>query len=243
MDEVLHLFQQICSGVAAAHAKGIVHRDLKPDNIFLRSNGSIAVADFGLCYFLDEDERVTFTEEAVGPRWYMAPELEDGRTEHITPRCDVYSLGKVLYWMLAGRIFSREKHRDPQYYLAKDSRNSADYLVYELLDRTIVAEPSQRIANATELSQEVATLRRRVATGAHAIGKSVPQPCSYCGLGMYRVIADKERSMNVRNFGFELVGNPDWIIMACDYCANIQIFRPDANRRGAVRAKNEPWEK
>jgi serine/threonine protein kinase len=65
----------------------IIHRDLKPANILLRSSGGPpVVADFGLCY-IEDGERHTLTEEAIGPRLFIAPELEDGRTSDsdITP--------------------------------------------------------------------------------------------------------------------------------------------------------------
>jgi serine/threonine protein kinase len=57
---------------------------------------------------------VTPSLEAVGPRFYMAPELEGGRSLDVTPTADIYSLGKILPFMLSGgRIFSREKHNVP----------------------------------------------------------------------------------------------------------------------------------
>jgi serine/threonine protein kinase len=119
--QALNLFIEICKGVAAAHDKGIIHRDLKPTNILLRtSEGPPVVADFGICY-IEGGERHTLTEEAVGPRWFMAPELEDGRASDsdISSASDIYSLGKLLYWLISDRkIFSREKHREPQYNLS-----------------------------------------------------------------------------------------------------------------------------
>lgn len=78
----IEIFQQICSGLSFAHAHGIVHRDIKPENILLRtSNGPAVIGDFGICYIEDDGNRVTLTEEAVAPRQYMAPELEDGRVQ------------------------------------------------------------------------------------------------------------------------------------------------------------------
>jgi eukaryotic-like serine/threonine-protein kinase len=101
----LDLFVQICDGVAAAHERGIVHRDLKPANVLLRgTSGQAVVADFGIVYLAD-NERLTATAEAVGARHFIAPELADGRSDSVDPRSDVYSLGKLLYWLLAGRSF------------------------------------------------------------------------------------------------------------------------------------------
>jgi serine/threonine protein kinase len=105
--DLFAVYKAVCAGVAHIHANGIIHRDLKPENI-LFIGGTPKVADLGLCLIAGL-ERVTSSLEAVGPRFYMAPELEDGRSLDVTPTADIYSLGKILYFMLSGgRIFSRE---------------------------------------------------------------------------------------------------------------------------------------
>ena len=97
----LLLYREICDAVAAAHRAQIIHRDLKPPNVLIRSNGAIAVGDFGLCLHLaDAGDRLTPSSEAVGARDYIPPELEDGRLDNPTPSSDVYSLGKLLYYIL-----------------------------------------------------------------------------------------------------------------------------------------------
>src|SRR6185369_16869000 len=84
----LKVFQQICQGVSYAHSHGVIHRDLKPDNIFLRSSdGPAIVGDFGICY-LEATTRLTSTDRAIGPRLFMAPELEDGRDDAISNKAD-----------------------------------------------------------------------------------------------------------------------------------------------------------
>lgn len=116
----LRLFEQICEGVAYAHANNVVHRDIKPDNIFLRNkNGPLVIGDFGICYLEKDGTRVTLTDEAVGARSYIAPELEEGRVNIVSKRSDTYSLGKLLYWLLSGRVISREQYRDRKWDLRK----------------------------------------------------------------------------------------------------------------------------
>jgi serine/threonine-protein kinase len=96
-------------GVAAAHAHGVVHRDLKPDNIFLckvaeNQRGEAKVLDFGVSKLATEGEdvNITATGGLVGTPIYMAPEQVRGGKD-IDQRTDVYTLGCVLYQMLAGR--------------------------------------------------------------------------------------------------------------------------------------------
>jgi eukaryotic-like serine/threonine-protein kinase len=82
----LLMFRQVCDGVAAAHRCGPLHRDIKPKNILVRKDRLLAVGDFGLCLDLNsDDERLTRTSEAVGPRDYIAPEPAGGRAENLRP--------------------------------------------------------------------------------------------------------------------------------------------------------------
>jgi serine/threonine-protein kinase len=98
---------QACEGVAEAHAAGIVHRDLKPSNLFLTqtSDGAarLKLIDFGVSKFVDpspDTPRLTSTRELVGSPVYMAPEqMRTGR--RVDRRADIWSMGVVLYEMLA----------------------------------------------------------------------------------------------------------------------------------------------
>ena len=136
----LLLFREICSAVAAAHDANLVHRDLKPANILIRADTSVAVCDFGLCLDLsDLESRETGSSEPAGPWRYMAPELEDGLLLDPTLSCDCYSLGKLLYYILGGRSFNREKHREPGYDLRRSNSDPHLHFVYELFDKCIQA--------------------------------------------------------------------------------------------------------
>lgn len=231
--KALEIFKQICDGVDHAHKQGIVHRDLKPDNIFLRTqNGPAVVGDFGICYIENDGTRLTLTEEAVGPRLYMAPELEDGRVTNPSRKSDIYSLGKVLYWLLSGgRIFSREKHREVTLDLRGRDANSMTgwtniYMehVNRLLDGMIVTDPSLRreIWDVLPILEQVTRLVEREFT---PVSRDITPPCQYCGAGVYRVRA--EDNQQASNMGINLVGNPDWRILVCDFCGHVQMFRID----------------
>lgn len=100
-NDALFFMTQILRAVQHAHDKGIVHRDIKPQNIILLQNGNIKVTDFGIARFSRSETR-TLTEQAIGSVHYIAPEQAKG--EFTDEKADIYSLGVVLYEMLAGSV-------------------------------------------------------------------------------------------------------------------------------------------
>jgi serine/threonine protein kinase len=108
--EVRAIFEQLCHGVAAAHAAGIVHRDLKPENIFLARpsrvgslDAVVKVLDFGIAKIAAD--AVTSGTAAVGSPLYMAP--EQTAPGPVTPAADVWALGLIAYELLTGEHFWR----------------------------------------------------------------------------------------------------------------------------------------
>jgi serine/threonine protein kinase len=252
--QAFRIFQQICEGVAHAHAHepAIIHRDLKPDNIFLRtSEGPAVVGDFGICYLEEDGTRITLTEEAVGPRLFMATELEDGRVDDVSKKSDVYSLGKILYWLLSGgKIFSREKHRDPEWDLKGpkqwSGRNATEefwnniYMehVNRLLDHMIVQNPAERfdVGQVLQMTRDVARL---VEKEFNPIAPGVQQRCYYCGLGHYRMRVND--TSNVGSFGLRAMSPADWRILVCDVCGHVQAFRVDMAERKDWWGEDPGW--
>ena len=113
LSEVLEISIQVASALAAAHEAGIVHRDIKPENIMLRKDGVVKVLDFGLAKLIEEKPALdteaptralanTAAGVVMGTVNYMSP--EQARGTEIDPRADIWSLGVVLYEMVAGRM-------------------------------------------------------------------------------------------------------------------------------------------
>ncbi len=98
----LPLVKQALQGLAAAHHRGIVHRDLKPGNLMINQEGTVKVVDFGIAKKLEVEVRLTATNTTVGTPLYMAPEQIMGKP--VTARTDIYSMGVVLYELLAGQV-------------------------------------------------------------------------------------------------------------------------------------------
>ena len=83
----------------------IYHRDIKPDNILYEKDGEdykLFLTDFGICYLDKEKERLTEIEIAVGPRMFIAPEYERGRIGNVDSKGDIFSIGKVIWYMING---------------------------------------------------------------------------------------------------------------------------------------------
>src|ERR1700738_1991467 len=97
------LVAKIARAVQYAHSRGILHRDLKPGNILLDGRGEPLVSDFGLAKWLDASSDLTRTLTIFGTPGYIAPEQANGPAASLKPTSDIYSLGAILFDLLAGR--------------------------------------------------------------------------------------------------------------------------------------------
>jgi eukaryotic-like serine/threonine-protein kinase len=101
LEDALQIAREAARALDYAHQHGIVHRDIKPENILLTRDGSTLVADFGIARALEGEDQLTQTGMVIGTPAYMSPEQASG-DKGIDARTDIYSLGAVLYEMLAG---------------------------------------------------------------------------------------------------------------------------------------------
>jgi len=100
IERAVGIAKAVCQGLEYAHAKGVIHRDIKPGNVWLSSDGTVKVGDFGLALAVDLS-RLTNEGMMVGTYYYMPPEQAMGG--EITVKADLYSVGAMLYEMVTGR--------------------------------------------------------------------------------------------------------------------------------------------
>lgn len=102
----LTMTAKLCAALDYAHKRGVVHRDLKPANVMVNERREPVVMDFGLAKRSSKPEETKLTQagSVMGTPAYMAPEQAKGLADEMGPPCDIYSLGVILYEMLAGRV-------------------------------------------------------------------------------------------------------------------------------------------
>jgi serine/threonine protein kinase len=144
--------KQIAAALDAIHGVGIVHRDLKPENLMLREGGSLALADFGIAKHLSMFITDTAHDEVVGTPYYISPEQATGRP--VDQRCDLYTLGLILYEMLTGqrpyRADSAEALLDMHINAPVPLLRPPHDRLQPLLERLMAKDPTRRYPNARE---------------------------------------------------------------------------------------------
>jgi serine/threonine-protein kinase PpkA len=144
---------QVSGAFTAVHAQGVVHRDMKPDNVMIRADGSLALADFGIAKQTNSDISRTKHGEVFGTPYYLAPEQALGLP--VDQRTDIYSLGIVFFEMLTGnRPFQADNAQALMYQHvnAPIPRLSVTLVRFQgLLDKMMAKKPSDRFANANAL--------------------------------------------------------------------------------------------
>lgn len=163
--DILRLCVQITDGLAAAHRQGIIHRDVKPANIMLEDGlERVKITDFGLARVAMENSDLTSFGDMVGTPAFMSPEQVDGQS--LDARSDLFSLGCVIYAMVAGKspfrsgnalATARKVITEPHRNLREVSPEVPKYLV-EITDRLLQKKPEDRFESA-DLLQQVLTQR------------------------------------------------------------------------------------
>jgi serine/threonine protein kinase/Tol biopolymer transport system component len=153
----------IAGAVHHAHQRGILHRDLKPSNILIDALDQPRITDFGLAKRLGADSELTLTGQVVGTPQFMSPEQARGRRGEVTVASDLYSLGAVLYFLLAGRppfaaettqgVLDQVLHQEPR--SPRQLNPAVPRDLETICLKCLSKEPSQRYATAQALTDEL----------------------------------------------------------------------------------------
>jgi serine/threonine-protein kinase len=156
------IIHQTALGLATAHDKGVIHRDIKPGNLMVSSRGTIKIADFGIALSnQDISKKLTSTGEFVGTPGYLSPEVCLGKM--VDRRSDIFSLGIVLFEMLAGRMpFTDESPLGLMLEVVRaeipDVRqlnDEVDEQIAWILSKMIAKEPEDRYQSCHELAADL----------------------------------------------------------------------------------------
>lgn len=156
--EVLRIGRETAEGLAAAHQRGLIHRDIKPGNLWLEQHRQqVKILDFGLARALREDAEITQPGMMIGTPSYMAPEQARGGT--VDYRCDLYSLGAMLYVMASGHLPFRGSNTMEvlsallleQQRPLREHRPDAPGVLEDLTNRLLAKEPNHRPSSAAEV--------------------------------------------------------------------------------------------
>jgi serine/threonine-protein kinase len=172
-DRAVDLVLQVCAGLAQAHSAGLVHRDIKPQNILVRSDDTVKIADFGIARPLDATQ-LTLAGTILGTAAYLAPEQALG--EPVTGAADIYSLGAVTYELLSGRPpYTFESLAD----LTVKQREGppppiqgVEAELEQIVLRCLAADPESRPESAAALAHELAQVSSEPATQAFAASET-----------------------------------------------------------------------
>jgi serine/threonine protein kinase/tetratricopeptide (TPR) repeat protein len=191
LNEVLEICSQVASALAAAHKAGIIHRDIKPENIMIRHDGIVKVLDFGLAKLLAQQSTGTDSQVAtrfktgagvvMGTASYMSP--EQARGLKVDARTDIFSLGVMLYEMVAGRapfagettadIISVLIHKEPPSLstLAPDLPAELPHIVSKALRK----DRDERYQTITDLLVDLKDLKRELDLRAQLERRASPE--------------------------------------------------------------------
>jgi len=195
--ETLGLTSQIADALSVAHEAGIVHRDIKPENVMVRRDGYLKILDFGLAKLAHETATAAKEVNAEAPTRvspvntepgvvmgtanYMSP--EQARGLEVDPRTDIWSLGVVLYEMVAGKlpfeggtttdVLAMILHREPPSLLLYQSSLPAE--LERIVEKALAKERDARYQTAKDLSVDLKRLRQRLELDAELERSITPE--------------------------------------------------------------------
>ncbi|MDD7736420.1 MAG: protein kinase [Bacilli bacterium] len=158
--EACDIMYQLCSAVLHAHQHGVIHRDIKPQNVYITSDSTIKLGDFGIATFQNAS-RVTRSEVVVGSVHYLAPEISQGNPASI--KSDIYALGITFFELLTGKVpFDDESPVTVALMHIKDKMPSVrkfnpkvPQCVEKIINKACEKNPSSRYKSAFDMRKDI----------------------------------------------------------------------------------------
>lgn len=158
--EACDIMYQLCSAILHAHQHGVIHRDIKPQNVYITSDSTIKLGDFGIATFQNAS-RVTRSEVVVGSVHYLAPEISQGNQASI--KSDIYALGITFFELLTGKVpFDDESPVTVALMHIKDKMPSVrkfnpkvPQCVEKIINKACEKNPSSRYKSAFDMRKDI----------------------------------------------------------------------------------------
>jgi len=154
------ILRQICDALSVSHEKAIIHRDIKPENILIDTQGNAYLSDFGIAKNLHTHDDITATDSILGSWKYLSP--EQIQSQPISPQTDMYSLGVMLYEMLAGKhpfddttiTLMLVKHIQESLPNIRLVRPDVPVAIHEAIQRATEKDPQARYTSIDQLATD-----------------------------------------------------------------------------------------
>lgn len=234
--ESLRMLRPIVEATAVLHENGLIHRDIKPDNILFSGDESPKLCDFGLVFRRDavyENNRLSGSCENVGSWEWMPLWAQETRMEEVSPKFDVFSIAKMLWWLVSGLPVTRLKTWDfgdedtDIRRLHPTARHTE--MLQRLLRKCITKKECEcEIASARELLQQIDRIVQVADHNADLVDApeirilNYQRKCPVCGLGRMNLVVNGNMWQAVGVCSS--VGSIHCRVECCSECGNIAVF-------------------
>ena len=159
--ESLDIMSQLCGAVYHANQHNVIHRDIKPQNVYITTDSTVKLGDFGIATFSNASSRVTRSEVVVGSVHYLAPEISQGSSA--SPQSDIYALGVTFYELLTGKVpFNDEspvaialKHIKEKFPSVRQANPKVPVVIDRIILKACAKSSSDRYRSAGDMKKDI----------------------------------------------------------------------------------------
>ena len=254
--EAVEFVARVADAIGHAHSRGVVHRDLKPSNILITEKGDPVVADFGLA--LGDDE-FSYQSSVCGTYQYMSPQQVRGEADRVDGRADIFSLGVILYQLLAGRLpyKSRDVKSLKREILEDEPTPVRQYNqevpaeLESICRRALAKDVAQRFSTAGDFAAALRAVLGRAgrvpgaapaAAGSGAVATWLPYVVGAAALGALGLFIVSRPSPEEVSNTASIGAAPAAELVAPDLEINLQKANEEGTYRGLMTAADLPLE-